>query len=177
MRLSCVIISTALLSSFAWKYEEPVTVAFFDPAVAVNGIPTMLDAERQVAEFISTGQALIDSLTVVYAANEEKSFECQRHCFGNVQIEAEKWLADQFQMIQYTQQSLEKELKQLNSRLYEPIEINLRNAVESVVARHGIDYMFEKSELLYADPVSGLDLTTEVRLELIRLEKERTGLE
>ena len=79
-------------------------------------------------------------------------------------------------MIEYKQQSLQQDLEILNDRLYGPIEDNLVKAIEIVAARHKVTYMLEKSNMLYVDPAGGLDLTNEVRIELVRLEKERTGM-
>ncbi|MBN4072667.1 OmpH family outer membrane protein [Crocinitomix catalasitica] len=84
----------------------------------------------------------------------------------------QKFREDKFferqQEIQFKQQQLEQDLQTLYSRLFTPIQERLDKAVKIVAEKNGVVYVLEASQLIYVG--EGLDLTKEVRAEMIKLE-------
>lgn len=171
------VIALLALSFYSFNTQaQTVKFAHIDYLKVVDSIPSMMTADREVKGFLDAGEKTV--------AEMEKAFEeaynqylLDKPTLSTVMVELrEKQLMEQQQMIDYKRQSLQQDLEILNERLYGPIEDNLVKAIEIVAQRHKVTYVLEKSTTLYTDPVGGLDLTVEVRAELLRLEKERTGL-
>lgn len=171
------VIALLTLSFFSFNAQaQTVKFAHIDYLKVVDSIPSMMNADKEVKGFLDAGEKTV--------AEMEKAFEeaynqylLDKPTLSTVMVELrEKQLMEQQQMIDYKRQSLQQDLEILNERLYGPIEDNLVKAIEIVAQRHKVTYVLEKSTTLYTDPVGGLDLTSEVRIELLRLEKERTGM-
>lgn len=152
---------------------QTVKFAHIDYLEVVDSIPTWLDANKQLDDFIAMGQKTIGDmekdLQIVYDA-----YLAEKETLSPLLIEyREKELMEKQELLEYKKQALENDLQIWNQRLFLPIEENLKKAIETVALKFGITYMFEKSSMLYTAPTGGLDLTKEVRAELIRLEKLR----
>lgn len=175
MRKIITVILALVAFGFTAQGQPPVKFAHIDYIEVVDSIPSMMAADADIKAFLEMGQKTIDDMTKAYQAEEDK-YILEKPTLSTIMIELrEKQLGEQFQLIQYKQQSLEQDLQILNERLYGPIEKNLEKAIEIVAQRHKVTYMLEKSQMLYTDPSGGLDLTKEVRIELVRLEGERTA--
>ena len=155
---------------------QTVKFAHIDYLKVVDSIPSMMSADKEVKGFLEMGEKTIMEMEKAFEESYN-AYLLEKPTLSSVMVELrEKQLMEQQQMIEYKRQSLQQDLEILNERLYGPIEDNLVKAIEIVAQRHKVTYVLEKSTTLYTDPVGGLDLTGEVRIELLRLEKERTGL-
>ncbi|HIP37302.1 MAG TPA: OmpH family outer membrane protein [Crocinitomix sp.] len=77
------------------------------------------------------------------------------------------------QKIQYRQQDFQTEYQRMVESFMKPIEDNVQKAIKIVAEKHKLNYVFEKSTLMYVN--GGLDLTDEIRVELKKLENARTS--
>ena len=84
----------------------------------------------------------------------------------------EKRLLEQQQMIQKKSEDLQNDLQVLNERAYKPIEDNLKKAIAVVAKKYEITYVFDESNLMYIG--DGIDLTKEVKAEMLRMETPKT---
>ena len=172
----------ALFSLFAIGFfsnsaqSQTPKFAHIDYLKVVDSIPSMMAADKEIQGFLDAGQKTI--LEMEQALDDEyNKYLTEKPTLSTVMQELrEKQLMEQQQMLEYKKQSLQQDLEILNQRLYGPIEENLKKAIEIVALRYKVTYVLEVTSLLYTDPAGGLDLTKEVRTELLRLEKERTGL-
>jgi Skp family chaperone for outer membrane proteins len=175
MKKIMMILLAVVAFGFSSTAQNTVKFAHIDYIKVVDSIPTMVDADAQVKSFLEMGQKKIADMEKAY---EEAylAYEAEKDALSDIMQDLrEKQLMEQLQLIEYTKQSLENDLQILNDRLYGPIEKNLTKAIETVSQRHKVTYLFEKTQMLYTDPTGGLDLTNEVRIELVRLETERTA--
>ena len=162
-------------TEFTAQAQPPVKFAHIDYMKVVDSIPSMIAADADIKAFLEMGQKTIADMEKAYE-EAVSAYELEKPALSQIMRELrEKQLYEQFQLIEYKKQSLENDLQILNERLYAPIEKSLEKAIEIVAQRHKITYMLEKSQVLYTDPAGGLDLTNEVRTELVRLENERAA--
>lgn len=146
-----------------------------DYVKVLDSLPSKIAADKDLNDFLEEGQKTITEM--------QASFELEYNAYMSAQDSLspirremkEKSLMEQQQIIQYKSESLEQDLQILNDRLYSPIEKHLTQAVENVAKKYKLTYVLEVNSLLYFDKNSGLDLTNEVRAELIRLEKEEAN--
>jgi Skp family chaperone for outer membrane proteins len=73
--------------------------------------------------------------------------------------------------IQYRQQDFQVAYERKVADLMKPIEDNLQKAINIVSEKHKLNYVFEKTSLVYIN--GGLDLTAEIKAELLKLENAR----
>jgi len=170
--MAIVIIFTLGIAGFNAN-AQTAKFAHIDYLEVVDSIPTWLDANNQLDAFIAMGQKTIadmeKDLQTVYDV-----YLAEKETLSPLLIEyREKELIEKQELLEYKKQALENDLQIWNQRLFLPIEENLKKAIETIALKFGITYMFEKSSMLYIAPTVSLDLTKEVRIELIRLEKIR----
>lgn len=168
--------ATLMLGLFSLTSNaQQVKFAHIDYLKVVDSLPTMMEADKQVEMFLKAGEKTILEMETALQADYD-AYMVEKPTLSDVMQELrEKQLMEQQQIIEMKKQSLQQDLEILNDRLYKPIEDNLVKAIETVATKHGITYMLEKNSMLYTSPTGGLDLTKEVKAELIRLENLRTA--
>lgn len=153
---------------------QTLKIVHIDYIKVIDSIPSMVDADKQIRAFLDKGQKTILEMETALDADYQ-AYILEKPTLSQIMQELrEKQLMEQSQLIDYKKQSLENDLQILNERLYGPIEKSLEKAIEIVAQKYKVTYVLEKSQVMYVDP-AGLDLTKEVRVELVRLEFERTG--
>src|SRR5690606_2235116 len=75
--------------------------------------------------------------------------------------------------IEKKQEELEKQISQKNEELNGPILNRLQKAVDIVSERKNLNYVIDESVAIYLK--DGLDITDEVMIELLKLDKAETG--
>jgi len=173
--IAIITIFTLGLAEFN-AHSQTVKFAHIDYLKVVDSIPTWVDANKQLDDFIAMGQKTIADMEADLNAAYELYMAEKETLSTLIQEYREKELMEKQELLEYKKQSLENDLQIWNQRLFVPIEENLKKAIETVAQRNNITYMFEKSSMLYTAPSGGIDLTNEVRIELLRLEKIRTGM-
>ena len=78
----------------------------------------------------------------------------------------QKELVDLETRLQQTQQSLQSELQQVQARLQAPIVEKAQKIVNELAAAKGVVAVFDKTQLLYVDPLKMVNLTPEARTAL-----------
>jgi outer membrane protein len=86
-------------------------------------------------------------------------------------IEEEKIMRKQ-QSLQDREQSLNREMQAVSQDLNTPILDRIQRAVKIVAERKKLTYVIDETTTLYF--AGGIDLTPEVMIELLRLDKEET---
>lgn len=86
-------------------------------------------------------------------------------------IEEEKIMRKQ-QSLQDREQSLNREMQAVSQDLNTPILDRIQRAVKIVAERKKLSYVIDETTTLYF--AGGIDLTSEVMVELLRLDKEET---
>jgi outer membrane protein len=86
-----------------------------------------------------------------------------------LKIEQEKIMGME-QRYQQTQGLLQQQLQTLANEYNQPILDRLQKAVEIVADRKKVNYVLDTSKLLYSK--TGIDITAEVKVELMRLDAE-----
>lgn len=87
-------------------------------------------------------------------------------------IEEEK-LQKKQQDIAEREQSLNREMQAISQSLNDPILARIQEAVKIVAERKKINYVIDETTTLYF--ATGMDLTKEVMVELLRLDNEATN--
>lgn len=85
------------------------------------------------------------------------------------QIEEEKLVRKQ-QSMQEREQSLSREMQVVSQELNTPILERVQRAVKLVADRKKLSYVIDETVTLYFE--GGIDITTEVMTELLRMDKE-----
>jgi outer membrane protein len=141
----------------------------------LDSLPSKKTADKDLNDFLEEGQKTITEMQASFEEEYNRYMIAKDSLSPLIQEMKEKSLMEQQQIIQYKSESLEQDLQILNDRLYKPLEDNLTKAVKTIAEKYKLNYILEVNSLLYVNEESGLDLTNEVRTELIRLEKVRTG--
>jgi len=144
-----------------------------DYAKVTDSIPTKLAADKEMQQFIADGQKTIQELQTmlqrdvdVYRRDLDSMSALRREI-------TEKNLQEQQAILENKQTTLQSDLEIYDSRLYKPIEKSFKEAVKNVSKKYKLNYVFDVSTMLFYE--GGLDITKEVKQELIKLEATRTA--
>ena len=108
------------------------------------------------------GQGMIEQLQKDYIAVQEK---VERGELSPKQQEEEsKKLQDRQTEIQKFEQDMVKQLQDKRNEKMQPIVDKINKAIQDVAKENGLQFIFEKDILLYADPAQ--DVSTMVRAKL-----------
>ncbi|MFK8038064.1 MAG: OmpH family outer membrane protein [Crocinitomicaceae bacterium] len=136
-----------------------------------DSIPSKLAADKEMQQFIADGQKTIQELQTMLQRDYEV-YMGKRDSLSPLSREIkEKNLTEQQAILENKQTTLQSDLEVYDNRLYKPIENNFKKAVKSVSQKYKLNYVFEEGSLLYLD--GGLNITEEVKAELIKLEASR----
>jgi outer membrane protein len=102
-----------------------------------------------------------------------EAFEAKRATLTPLMIQIEEGkLQKKDQELQERQEALQYEIEALAESLNKPILERIKQAVKIVAERKKINYVVDETTTLYFD--SGINLTPEVIVELLRLDAEAT---
>ena len=152
--------------------QSSVKFGHVDYKKATDSIPSKLQADRDMKQFIEEGQKTIQELQTILQQDYEK-YIAERDSMSALRREiTEKNLQEQQANLEYKQTALQNDLEVYDTRYYKPIEENFKKAVSTVSKKYKLNYVFDVSTMQYHD--GGLDITEEVKQELLRLETART---
>ncbi len=170
-----IILALSLLVGLNSAIAQTPKFGHVNYQIVVDSIPTKLKADQDMQFFIENGQKKIEELQSLFQKDYE-AYIAERETFSAMIREVkEKNLGEDQQNIAVVQERLQQDLQVFNERLYTPIENNFKEAVKIVSEKHKLNYVFEASTLMYQN--GGLDITIEVKKELIKLEEERLASE
>lgn len=139
----------------------------------LDSLPSRKEAIKSLEEFGAAGekelQGMEEELQKAYAkymAEKDKLSPLMR------QYEEER-LQKLQQKLQEREQELQQQMSLLSNELNAPILKRMQKAVDIVAERKKVNYVIDESQALYVK--GGIDLTAEVRVELLALDKAETG--
>lgn len=164
MKKIVLIAAAALLTLTA--SAQNIKFAYVDFAELVQLMPEMDQARATLEENSKANEEILMSM---YEEYQKKGQEYQQKAstWTPAILESkQRELADIEARLQQTQQSLQAELQQLQGQLQAPVVEKAQKVVEELAKAKGVASVFEKSSLLYVDPVQMVDLTPEARVAL-----------
>ncbi len=160
-----VLIAVAAFVSLAASAQN-IKFGYVDFAELVQLMPEMDQARATLEE---NSKANEEILMAMYEEYQKKGQEYQQKAASwtpAILESKQRELADIETRLQQTQQSLQMEIQQLQNDLQAPVVEKAQKAVEELAKAKGVAGVFEKSSLLYLDPVQMVDLTPEARTAL-----------
>ena len=153
--------------------QTNVKIGHVDYQSVIDSIPSKLNADKEMKDFIDDGQKTIEELQTLFQRDYEVYMGTRDSLSQMIREIKEKNLSEQQQIITMKQESLQNDLQIINERLYTPIEKSFKAAVKTVSEKYKLNYVLEISSLMYQN--GGLDITKEVKTELIKLETTRAA--
>ena len=160
-----VLIAVAAFVSLAASAQN-LKFGYVDFAELVQLMPEMDQARATLEENSKANEEILMSM---YEEYQKKGQEYQQKAASwtpAILESKQRELADIETRLQQTQQSLQMEIQQLQNELQAPVVEKAQKAVEELAKAKGVAGVFEKSSLLYIDPVQMIDLTPEARTAL-----------
>lgn len=147
-------------------------VAHVNSQKLLDTLPSRKDAMTKLKEFESNGVLELQEMEADFNAALAK-YEKERPNMSPmlIKIEEEKLMKKQ-QNIQDREQALNQEMQIYSQELNKPILERVQKAVEIVSERRKLNYVIDESVTLYFK--GGTDITSEVIVELLRLDAEAT---
>lgn len=160
------------------KQAEAVTISgYFDYYMVVENLPSILAADSQMIDFIANGEKILNDMRLAMDDFQTCWPEPDTLKWREKQICRVISLEEQWNLLEYKTRVLYNDFETMNLLLYCPIEENLEIAIRNVAVRENLSALIDCSIPGFISEVDAVDFTEEVRVELIRLEKARTGLE
>ena len=160
-----VLIAVAAFVSLAASAQN-LKFGYVDFAELVQLMPEMDQARATLEENSKANEEILMSM---YEEYQKKGQEYQQKAATwtpAIRESKEKELMDIQTRLEQTQQNLQMEIQQLQNQLQAPVVEKAQKAVEELAKAKGVAGVFEKSSLLYIDPVQMIDLTPEARTAL-----------
>ena len=147
---------------------QDAKLAHVDYLDVIDSLPSKLTADREIQKFLDDGQKTITDMELELE-NQINVYLAEKEALSAIMQELrEKQIQEQSQIIEIKRQNLQQDLDILNARMYNPIEENLKKAIDIVAEKHNVTYVIDKSMLLYVN--GGLDLTDEVEAAMLKME-------
>jgi outer membrane protein len=164
----CLLALAVILSVGAVQAQS--RVAHVNSQKLLDTLPSRKLALNKLKDFETNGlkelKEMEADLNTSYAKYEkERSNMIQ----AQIKIEEDKLMKKQ-QNIQEREQSLNQEMQILSQELNKPILERVQKAVEIVSDRKKLNYVIDESTILYFK--GGMDITSEVLSELLRIDAE-----
>lgn len=173
------LIAVMTLTFFTSNAQAQLKIGYVDYVRAMDSIPSYLDAIKTLEYYVNSSQKTLEDMAIEL---ERKVMEYERTKDSLPEIIREmnyKNLEEQNQILIYKEQTFQQDLEVMKEKLLVPIDKSLKKAIEIVAVRNKVTYVLQydpeygSTGLLYVDKATALDLTGEVRTELIRIEAER----
>lgn len=169
-----IFLALTLLIGFTTAHAQgSLKFAHVDYAKVVDSLPSKLAADKEMKTFIDDSQKTLQELQTLLERDYEK-YMGAKDTLSKISKEIkERKLTEQQMDLQRKQERTQQDLETYNERLYTPIEKSFKKAVKTISQKHKLNYVFETGSLLYLE--GGMDISAEVKAEIIRLEKIRLG--
>lgn len=175
------VIAVLTLTFFSSTAQGQLKIGYVDYVRAMDSIPTYLKAISTLESYVQSSQKTLEDMSIELE-RAVKEFEETKATMEPIILEMKmKNLEEQNQILMYKEQSFQQDLDIMKEKLLVPIDKSLKKAIEIVAIRNKVTYVLQydpdygSTGLLYVDKATALDLTNEVRTELIRIEAERTA--
>lgn len=145
-------------------------VAHVNSQKLLDTLPSRKIAMTKLQEFETNGVKELQEMEADFNAALAK-YEADRPKMTPVEIKiAEDKLMKKQQNLQDREQSLQQEMQLYSQELNKPILERVQKSVEIVSERKKLNYVIDESVTLYFK--GGMDITSEVIVELLRLDAE-----
>lgn len=173
------IIAVMTLTFFSSTAQGQLKIGYVDYTRAMDSIPSYLDAIKTLEYYVKSSQKTLEDMAIELE-RKVMDYERRKDSIPTIIREMEyKNLEEQNQILMYKEQTFQQDLEVMKEKLLVPIDKSLKKAIEIVAVRNKITYVLQydpeygSTGLLYVDKATALDLTAEVRAELIIIEKAR----
>jgi outer membrane protein len=153
-------------------FSAQTKIAHVNSQQLLDSLPSRKAALKELQTISEAGEKeLVEMETEFYKAYEK--FETEKINMSPIMIKFEQEkLQKKQQAIQQREQEIQQQLQIMSNELNGPILRRLQKAVDIVADRKKINYVIDESSTLYFK--GGTDITQEVKVELLRLDKEET---
>ncbi len=162
-----VLVLMSVFGGFS-SLAQHLKVAHINYLSIVDSLPSKKRADKDIEVFLKDGEKMLADMQAEYQKSLDIYLATADSLSPIIKELKEKQLMEQQQIIQIKSESLQTDLQILNERAYKPIEDKLKKAIAVVAAKYEVTYVLEESNLMYVG--TGLDLTGEVRLEMMKTE-------
>jgi outer membrane protein len=173
------VIAVLTLTFFSSTAQGQLKIGFVDYVKAMDSIPSYLDAIKTLEYYVQSSQKTLEDMAIELE-RKVQDYERTKDSLPEIIREMNyKNLEEQNQILMYKEQSFQQDLEIMKEKLLVPIDKSLKKAIEIVAVRNKVTYVLQydpeygSTGLLYVDKATALDLTGEVRAELILIEKQR----
>ena len=164
MKRILMIAAVALMSVAA--SAQDLKWAYVDFNEIVMLMPEMDEARATMEENQKTNEEILVAMYEEYQTKMQQYQQKAETWTPAIRESKEKEIMEIQARFEQTQQSLQQEIQQLQQSLQAPIYEKAQNTVNDLAKAKGVDFVFEKSSLLYVDPAQGIDLTPDARAAL-----------
>lgn len=175
------ILTILALSLVSNQAQAQLKIGYIDYSRIMDedSIPTYRDAIKTLEYYVQSSQKTLEDMAIELE-RKVMDFERRKDSLPPIIRDLEyKNLEEQNQILMYKEQSLQNDLEIMKEKLLVPIEKSLKKAIEVVAVRYKVTYVLQydpeygSTGLLYVDKSTALDLTNEVKKELIVIENAR----
>jgi outer membrane protein len=165
-----VLVMTVMFSMSSLIAQTPQKIAHVNSQKLLDTLPSRKAAIVQLKRFEEEGIKELQEMEADFNKGVAY-YEANKHTYSPVimKIEEEKLMKKQ-QSLQDREQSLNAEMQAVSQELNKPILDRVQKAVEIVSERKKLNYVIDESVTLYFK--GGTDITSEVVVELLRLDLE-----
>lgn len=154
------------------QFYAQTKVAHVNSQKLLDTLPSRKVAMKQLQEFEAAGMKELDEMNADFQKGYQK-YAAEQGTLSPVmrQYEEERLQKKQYAM-QQREQELQTQMQNLSSELNAPILKRVQKAVDIVADRKKFNYVIDESVTLFHK--GGTDITSEVLIELLRLDVEET---
>ncbi|MBI2259107.1 MAG: OmpH family outer membrane protein [Flavobacteriia bacterium] len=164
-----IIILLLAISSFG-MYNAQSKIAHVNSQKLLDTLPSRKAALKQLQDFEGAGMKELQEME----ADLQKSYQKYMADQATLSPVMKQYEEERLQKKQYAMQTREQELQQqmqtLSTDLNTPILKRVQKAVDVVAERKKLNYVIDESVTLYFK--GGVDLTSEVLIELLKIDAE-----
>jgi outer membrane protein len=170
-KILLIAVTLFTVGSLSVNAQSNLKFAHFDYQKATDSLPSVLQAQKELTRSEAEMTAILEELQKEYQ-DMLINYDRQKDSLSDMRRQI---MEEEIQMlgekIQYRQQDFQVAYERKVADLMKPIEDNLQKAINIVSEKHKLNYVFEKTSLVYVN--GGLDLTAEIKAELLKLENAR----
>lgn len=147
-------------------------IAHVNSTKLLDTLPSRKAAVKTLEDFGNAGEKELQEMETELQKAYEKYIKERETLSKVMQQYEEERLQKKQQAIQMREQELQQQMQKLSGDLNAPILKRLQKAVEIVSDRKKLNYVIDESQALYFK--GGQDITSEVMVEILRLDAEET---
>lgn len=139
----------------------------------LDSLPSRQAALKQLQEFSINGEKELQEMEADLNKKIQK-FQTDQPTMTPITIKYEQEKLQRLSMaIEQRQEELQQQISQMNNELNAPILKRMQKAVDIVSERKKLNYVIDETAAVYFK--GGTDITDEVLVELLKLDKAETG--